>query len=120
MPHRYFTGANQFGGAFEIVIAEAGHIRLDHQIGGATPKMAHHVLRDGEGLSDDVKKIPRRAIFGPLTFQVHSQHTLRAHVAQRARGHGIREHAIDQPPSANIYRQKHSWIRATGAHRIDD
>jgi hypothetical protein len=30
------------------------------------------------------------------------------------------EHAIDQPASANVDRQEHSGIGATGAHRIDD
>ena len=50
---------------------------------------------------------------------MHCQHALRAHLAQRNRGHGVGQHAIHQQASANLYRQKHSRISATGAHRID-
>src|SRR5580658_3127635 len=64
--------------------------------------------------------MPGRAIFRPLSLQMNGENAVRTHFAQRLRGHRMREHAIDQPASANVYRQEHSGIGATGSYRIDD
>jgi hypothetical protein len=63
LPHRYFSGANQFAGAFEIVVGEADNVGFHDHVCGASPEMAHLVLGDGEGLANHVKQMAGCAIF---------------------------------------------------------
>src|SRR5579859_202557 len=64
--------------------------------------------------------MPRSAALRPRAFQMHGQHAVGSHFAQRASGYGVRQHSIDQIAPANFDRQEHSGISAAGADRIND
>src|SRR6202521_754019 len=55
----------------------------------------------------------------PFASKMHGQHAIRSHLPQWPGGYSVREHAVDQQASTNLYRQEHSWIGATGTYRID-
>src|ERR1700685_457942 len=118
-PCSYFPGSHQSDAVFEGVIFIAVHIRFTHQTVRRFPLAAVHLLGDGETLSDDIKKMARALAVGPLAFKMHGQHAFRSHLTQRPGGYGVREHAVDEEASAKLYWQKHTWIRTTGAHRVD-
>src|SRR6476620_6650436 len=78
------------------------------------------MLSDGERLADDVEQMTRGASIGPGSLEVDRENAIGAHFAQRPRWYRMREHAIDEITAANLHRQKHAGIGATGAHGIDD
>jgi len=54
-----------------------------------------------------------------VSFQVYRNHPVGAHFTNRQSWHWVGEHPVHQQSASNIYRQKHSGIRATRADGID-
>ena len=59
--HGVFADANQFIGAFEVVIIKTRDVGLDNNVGCASPNRTNHLLRDGERLSNHIEEMARRA-----------------------------------------------------------
>ncbi len=118
--HGDLTGAYQIIGAREIVVGKSGNVGFHDDIRGASPDGSHCILRDGEGLSNDVEKMAWRPAVRPCAFQMDREHTIGSHFANWAAGYGVRQHSIHQISSVNLDGQKHSRIRTTGAHGIND
>src|ERR1700722_13966430 len=80
----FFANLDQGGAASEIVVAEAGDVRLNHQVGAGAGLGAVNILCYGEALSDDVKNMARAAIATlPMAPQADGKNFVGAHVASR-------------------------------------
>src|SRR5207248_3491908 len=60
-----FPESNELGTAFEIVVAIAGDIGFDYEIGALLGLNTIHILRDGKALADDIENVFGTASFGP-------------------------------------------------------
>ncbi len=69
--HGHLAYTDQFFSPFEVVIGESGYVGFHHKIGSGSPNAGHGVLRDGEGLSDDVEQMARRSAVSPGAFEMH-------------------------------------------------
>src|SRR5207245_9337087 len=108
-----FASVHECGAVFEGVVLVAVDVGLDDQVGGLLPNAAVHLLRDGEALANDIKKMSRAVFVGPVPFEMDGEHTLGAHFAQRDARHCVSEHAVNKEASANLDGQKHSGIGTT-------
>src|SRR5207245_11612222 len=115
-----FASVHECGAVLECVVLVAVDVGLDDQVGGMLPNAAVHLLRNGEALDNDIKKMSRAVFVGPVPFEMDGEHTLGTHFAQWDARDGVSEHADNREASANFYRQKHSGIGTTCPNRIDE
>ena len=115
-----FTGTDERGAVLEVVVLESVDVGFNDEVGGLPDCRSSSPARWRSIDRSHQTGGAGRLCASRFLFRCTAEYAVGAHLAQRDGGNGVREHAIDQHASANLYRKEHSGISATGAYRIDE